>query len=110
VLTFNNISFANAGGYSVIVSNALGSVTNSGTLVTAVTAPVFQAVAQTNLSVRLAWSAISGQRYQLQFKSSLPSPTWSNLGAPVTATNAVVTVTDPFGSNTQRFYRVLLLP
>ncbi|HWV99332.1 MAG TPA: choice-of-anchor tandem repeat GloVer-containing protein [Candidatus Acidoferrum sp.] len=110
VLTFTNISFANAGVYSVIVSNALGSVTNSGTLVTVVTAPVFQAVVQTNLNVRLAWSAISGQRYQLQFKSSLPSPTWSNLGAPVTATNAVVTVTDPFGSNTQRFYRVLLLP
>jgi uncharacterized repeat protein (TIGR03803 family) len=110
VLTFTNISFANGGAYSVIVSNAMGSVTNSGTLVTVVTAPVFQSVTQTNLSVRLTWSSITGQQYQLQFKFSLAAAVWNNLSNPILATNTVMTATDPINSNAQRFYRVVLIP
>jgi uncharacterized repeat protein (TIGR03803 family) len=110
VLTFTNVSFANGGTYSVIVRNAIGSVTNSGTMVTVVTAPVFQSVTQTNLSVQLTWSALAGQRYQLQFKSSLAAGAWNNLGKPIPATNTVMTATDPIDSNGQRFYRVVLIP
>ena len=88
----------------------MGSVTNSGTLVTVVIAPVFQSVLQTNRILGLAWSAIPGQRYQLQFKSSLAATQWNNLGNPTPATNTTMTASDPINSNTQRFYRVVLVP
>ncbi len=63
-----------------------------------------------NTIVALSWNAVMGKTYQPQFQSSA-SPAWSNLGAPVAATNFVVSVDDnSAGAAPQRFYRVLLLP
>lgn len=71
----------------------------------------FQKIMQTAGSITLTWSAAAGQTYQLQYKTSLSSTTWINLGNPVTASNSTVTVTDTIVPGpAQRFYRVVLLP
>ena len=109
-LTLSNITAAAAGTYSVIVSNALGSVTSSGALLTVIPAPVFQTVRQTNGALALTWSAAVGQKYQLQYKPDLTAAGWTNLGNWFLATNALMSASDLIGSNPQRFYRVVLLP
>ena len=35
---------------------------------------------------------------------------WINLGAPITATNGVITMSDLTSVDPQRFYQVILLP
>ncbi len=111
ILTVNNIKDGDAGTYSVIVSNALGSVTSSGAVLTVVEgAPVFQSVTQGGGLLAFTWSAAPAQRYQVQSATDLDSANWVNLGAVITATNATAGASDAIGSASQKFYRVLLLP
>jgi len=59
--------------------------------------------------IDLGWSAQTGLTYQVQYTSDLGSTQWTNLGGVVTAHGASAAVTDSL-TNSQRFYRVLLLP
>ena len=110
ILTLTNVLFVDNGTYSVAVTNSLGTVASSGAFLKVVTAPVFQSISTANNTVTLAWSAFAGQRYRLQYRPSLNSGTWLNLGSIITATTNNVTATDTIGANTQRFYRVVMLP
>jgi hypothetical protein len=93
-----------------VVTNSLGSITSTGALLTVLSPPVFQSVSQTGGILTLTWSATSGRSYQLQYIPDLTSTNWLNLGAAIAATGSVLTTSDLIGSNSQRFYRVLLLP
>jgi len=77
--------------------------------VTPVTAPVFQSVAKTGGAITFTWSALVGQTYQLQYKTNLTQTGWSDLSGTITATNSVMTGSDPIGPDAHRFYRVILL-
>jgi len=110
VLTLNNITSANAATYSVIVSNALGSVTSSGALLTVEEPPDFQTAAQTGGTIVFTWSATPGQSYQVQSTTNLGSAGWTNLGGAVIATNTTMGASDGIGASGQRFYRVIMSP
>jgi hypothetical protein len=61
--------------------------------------------------VEVCWSSVSNLDYQVQYRSTLTTNVWTNLGSPVAATNASTCVTDKVArGEPQRFYRVLLLP
>ena len=68
--------------------------------------PAIQSVALTNGAVNLSWSAQSNHVYQVQSETNLALANWSNLGAPVTATNSSVTATNFNLAYPQRFYRI----
>jgi hypothetical protein len=51
-----------------------------------------------------------GQRYRLQYKSTLAATNWTYLGGSVYPTSNTVTATDNVCTNTQRVYRVVLFP
>jgi len=110
ILALTNVTSADLGAYSVSVSNALGSVTSGGALLTVVSPPAFQTIRLTNGTVTLTWSATAGQKYQLQCQSTLNSANWASLGSVITASNAIVTASDLMGESSQRFYRVVLSP
>ncbi len=110
ILVLTSASFADAGTYSVTVTNVLGSAASTGALLKVVPPPAFQAVGLTNGSLALSWSAAVGQKYRLQYKPSLTASNWLNLGNLLTASSTVMTATDPIGTNAQRFYRVVLFP
>ena len=110
ILSLTNLTVANAGTYSVIISNSLGTATSSGALLTVRFPPSFQTVIKSNNAVVLSWSAAQGQKYQLQFKTNLNSTNWFNLGSQITASGSTVSASDLIGSNSQRFYQVILLP
>jgi hypothetical protein len=55
------------------------------------------------------WNAIPGQIYQVQYKNNLLESDWFDFGAPITATNTSLILSDPL-TNSERFYRVVILP
>jgi uncharacterized repeat protein (TIGR03803 family) len=110
ILTVNNVTANDAGTYSVVVGNRLGSVTSSGAVLMVETGPVFQSAAQTNGVLTFTWSAAAGQSYQVQTTTNLASAIWTNLGVAFTASNSSMSASYGLGSPSQQFYRVLLLP
>ena len=61
-------------------------------------------------SLTLTWAALPGQSYFLQSSPSLSSPVWTTLGGSRLATNALMTQTGLSVTNSQQFYRVVLVP
>ena len=57
----------------------------------------------------LAWDSVIGKKYQVQFKTDLAAAAWTNLGAPMTATDFTLSATDSSATGI-KIYRVLLLP
>ncbi len=110
VLTLNNLAAAQAGTYSVIVTNALGSVSSTGAVLTLVAPPVFESVTQTGGMFSFTWSAALQGNYQVQYTLDLSSGAWTNLGGAVTATNTIMGASDTFSPTGQKFYRVVLAP
>jgi len=110
LLTVNNMTANDAGTYSVIVSNALGTVTSSGAVLTVIGPVVFQSVAQSGGMFAFTWIAAPGQLYQVQSITDLDSANWINVGSVITATNTSQSASYVIGSASQQFYRVLLLP
>jgi hypothetical protein len=64
----------------------------------------------TNGTVNVEWTAIPNCAYQLQYTTNIARGDWRDLGGPVIATNETANAGDIIRANTQRFYRVQLLP
>ena len=56
--------------------------------------------------VHFSWNSVTGQVYQLQFKTNLLATNWNNAGSLISATNVTTSTTDPIGPEPQRFYRL----
>jgi 2-methylaconitate cis-trans-isomerase PrpF len=80
-----------------------------GTL-TVIALPVIQTVQQSGGSFTFTWSSTDAQVYQIQTETNLAQPNWTNLGSAFTATNSIMTTSEPIGTNAQQFYRIVLLP
>jgi hypothetical protein len=72
--------------------------------------PIISSLTQTNGTVAFTWSGNPGSSYQVQYKTDAASSNWSNLGGVLVATNETLSAADVIGTNTQRFYRIVLLP
>jgi hypothetical protein len=70
----------------------------------------FQPVILSNGVLTISWGAISGLTYQVQYTTNLAEPNWVALPPDVTATNATASTTDFTQPDTQRFYRVVVVP
>jgi hypothetical protein len=60
-------------------------------------------------TITLSWSAIAGQKYQVEYSTNLTEDNWRVLGDVTTATNSALSVTDSPAPAAQRFYRVVLV-
>jgi hypothetical protein len=72
----------------------------------AVIAPVFHPVILTNGQLILTWNTVSNGVYQLQYKTNLLQTNWVNIGGTITASNTILSATNPINTDNQRFYRV----
>ena len=75
-----------------------------------VSGPVIESIVASGGSVTIRWSAVPGRRYRVQFKSALNDPIWTDLPGDVTAAGTAASKTDSMLSETQRSYRVVLVP
>ena len=106
--TLTNLSIAASGTYSVVVTNAYGSVTSSVVLAVsgAGAPPVIETVNKSGNALTFTWSATASLMYQIQFTTILTPTGWTNVGGPLVATNSTMTTS---GSNGPGYYRVVLL-
>ena len=64
---------------------------------------------QSGNAFTFTWSTAATQTYQIQSTTSLTPPAWANLGNPIVASNSTATASYPM-TNSQMFYRIVLLP
>jgi hypothetical protein len=61
--------------------------------------------------VEVCWTSETNKQYQVQYRSSLTTNTWQDLGIPVQGTGTNNCILDPIPrGEPQRYYRVLALP
>jgi uncharacterized protein (TIGR03790 family) len=80
-----------------------------GALTVTSTQPVIESVTQSGNVFAFTWSAKAGQMYQIQTTTNLNQGNWTDLGAPVVATNTSTTTTNSI-TNSQLFCRVVVAP
>lgn len=72
--------------------------------------PGVLSVMATNGIIHVAWSAIPGKTYRVQYTTELNPPDWHDLPGDVTATEGTAGKSDSTEAIPQRFYRVMLVP
>lgn len=121
----NLVSFNNANGYQpagVLVqgpdNNLYGTTSSGGAnslgTIFRLSIPmpaVFKAITLTNGVVTLAWNAVAGQTYQVEFSTNLAQTNWESLAKSFVASRGAVITTDPSAaSSSQCYYRIHLFP
>jgi hypothetical protein len=111
-LSIATARMGDTGNYQLIVSNLSGaSVSTAAALTVAAQPATLQsaAVDQSGDACDIFWNAPPGQFCQIQYTTDVTQTNWINFGGPVAVTNGTVSITDGL-TNTQCFYRVIVLP
>jgi uncharacterized repeat protein (TIGR01451 family) len=79
-------------------------------LVNVVPRPLLTGITVSNQIVNVAWTAVAGQVYRMQFTTNLATGCWSAVAPDVTADGPTATHTNVFNPAAMNFYRVQLVP
>jgi hypothetical protein len=71
--------------------------------------PVLQAPIPDGANLLLSWAAQLGFQYQIQSRTNLAQGSWS-VAATVTNAQDIASFAVPVGTNSQQFFRLLVLP
>ena len=94
-----------------VTDNGVPPLSNSKSfLISVVPRPVLTSIVVSNRIVNVAWTALAGQAYRLQFTTNLANANWSSVSPDVIADGATATHTNAFDSAALNFYRVQVLP
>ena len=93
-----------------VTDNGSPPMTNSVSFkVTVVPPPRLTASIPLPSTLRLAWTSAAKSRYRVDYANDLSPPSWTQLGAIVTATSPTTAVTNSTTGVQQRFYRVVVV-
>jgi hypothetical protein len=118
-LTLTNVQPAQAGNYTVMVSNAVGSVTSSNALLTVTpvlplaealdtpSSPIVANITVAGGKVVLTWRAKPASAYQVLYKDSLSGTEWKMLATNVLVTGSAASLEDGVAGRPRRFYRIV---
>jgi hypothetical protein len=114
-LTFSPLFANDAGGYSVVVSNAYGCQTSVVATLTVVHPPfallgLTLATGVGGRQVTFGMQSQPARTYQLLARPDLTLGAWLPEGLPISATGEVLLFNLDLGTNTQRYYRVQQVP
>jgi hypothetical protein len=113
-LVITDVTTNNLGDYSLAINGPAGDIVSTNALLSLASgpppgAPQIQSAKRSGSSITFTFTSVSNQMYQIQVKSALAQSSWSSLGGPITATSTNTTAIDGL-TNSERFYRVVLLP
>jgi len=72
--------------------------------------PLVTGISASNGAVALTWSSFTNGVYRVEYKPALTATNWTALVPDVTATSASSSLTDSPAGDSERYYRVVLLP
>ncbi len=104
-LTLAAAQLADAGDYSLVVSNVAGVVTSQIARLRVLDQPTIIEITRVGATAHVSFTTISGLTYFMEYKNSLFDPAWTSL-RPVTGTGSVMIVADPSATEPNRVYRV----
>jgi hypothetical protein len=71
-------------------------------------APTITAISyQPGTGPTLTWTTFNGRTYQVQYRASLTSGAWGNIGLPIPGNGPTASYTDSASSGGSGFYRVV---
>jgi len=104
-------SYDPAGNIAAIATNSVTQTTNLPIATISTPAVSNNPTAPTSSYMfSFTWSCIPGLNYEVLFSPDLNSTNWTILSGPMAATNCTISTSDLISTNSQRFYRVILLP
>jgi len=109
-LVLTGLTGGDAGGYSVVVSNAYGSVSSTSAQLTVVSPLLIEQITLGKDGVSISWNAVPGLNYLLQYKDTLDNTNWTSVLPALSPIVPTVLTTDFLPYSTQRFYRVIQVP
>ncbi len=101
--TKTNAQPADIGSYSVVITNAAGSVTSSAATLSLNVPQPLLTIAMPNA---ISWLGLSNLSYTVQAKPDLNAATWATLGT-TSAPTVIISFTNADDGTTQRYYRVV---
>ena len=103
--TIAGAQVADAGSYSVVVSNAVGSVTSAAAVLRVLVPPELLTITAAGGTASVSFQSLSGLSYVLEYKDNLEDAAWTPL-APVPGNGGTLTLHDTSAGVTTRYYRV----
>lgn len=107
LLSLSNVQPAQAGSYSVVVTNVAGSATSAVAKLRVLVPPGVLGLNLTGTNIGLSFMSVSGLTYTLEYKASLTDTDWTLLPPPVTGDGNLLELHDAAPPAVSRFYRVL---
>src|SRR5205085_1251458 len=104
-LTISNAQAANAGTYTVVVTNTFGSVTSDAARLQVATTFTLSSVSVSSGTCSFYLRTQSGVIYTVEFKNDLAEPKWQILRT-ITGNGTMMRINDTPGTSGRRFYRV----
>ncbi len=103
-----NIQPADAGAYSVIVTNQAGSITSASASLTVVSSPTSVTVSLQSSAgaYTISFNSAVGSIYTLQFQDLLSDPSWTDLPPSTNGTGKEILLRDTTAGGLSRFYRL----
>ena len=72
--------------------------------------PNIQSIVASGGNLVLTWSAVSGDNYQVQYKTNITDASWTPIVPNLTASGSTLSLTNAIGSAPQQFFRIVLVP
>lgn len=107
MLGLTNVSFTNAGGYFVVVTNAWGSATSSLALLSVTSAPAVALAATAGGGVQLSASSVTGLTFVVQSATNLFHPIWQSILTNNTGNSGVIQFLTNISSKPFQYYRLV---
>lgn len=104
-LVLSNAQPGDNGDYSVLVSNAEGSVLSDTARLQVVVLPRLT-ITRAGATATISFITTVGQSYILEYKNSLLDSSWTQIGSTVSGTGDPMAVSEPIPEGASRFYRV----
>jgi len=106
-LVLIDVQPAQAGSYSVVLTNVAGSVTSAVATLKVLVPPEVGGITVNGTGVGVSLGSVAGLSYRLEYKDSLSDPTWTPLPPTVLGTGGPLVLQDTNAIAPSRFYRVL---
>jgi uncharacterized repeat protein (TIGR03803 family) len=91
-------------------TTSTGGPGGGGTIFRLVSAPLITSARQSNNAVILNWSSFTDALYRVEYRTNSQSGNWFALATNVQSAGPTTSFSDSIVGDTQRFYRVVLLP